>query len=217
MAQELTTGVSAPVEEAAAITEEAALDHHLFTKIRFSWRPEDRAILERIRIAGDAEFADTFTDMIATVDHFYEFLRVPEQNGYGVVLKGADSRPLWQKDERGRYIERWSQLTGQDVEYVLAKMIQLKMQVAPRVNQLQLEAIYARMIPEDIADDNWGQVMTGTTPDKAAKTRRENRVDRYHAFFRFYLYSVANTFLKEIEGFIKTLTNIRYWQIQSQR
>lgn len=217
VAREFIAEVSAPVEEASAITEDAALQNNLFTKIRFSWRPEDRSILDRIKIAGDAEFADTFTDAITVVDHFYEQLRVPEQNEHGMV-KLANGRPVWLKDDStGKYVERWSQLTGQDVEYTLAKLHQLKMQVAPRVNQLMLEAMYARMIPEDVADDTWGEIAAGTQSDKSARVKRENRTDRYHAFLRFYLYSTANTFLKEIEGFIKTLGNIRYWQVQSQR
>lgn len=218
VAQKMTTETSAPVQEAAAITEEAALAkaNNIFEKIRFSWKPEDRAILERIRMAGESAFEDAFTDMITLLDDFYLQLRIPEQRN-GQVLRTADDRPVWKTDELGRPLEDWNQLTGQDVEYTLANLVRLRCEVAPRVNQLMLEALYARHCAQDVFDDTWGTMMDGTQGDRNARSNRESRVDRYHAYFRFYLYSVAKTFLDEISNFEKLLNNVRYWQVRAQK
>jgi hypothetical protein len=222
VAKKMVTDTAAPVVEASVIAEEAALqaENALFTKIRFSWRPEDRAILDRIRISAEAMFEEAFTDAITVIDEFYAALRVPRQrevDGVMVVVKDATGRIVWETDELGKPVERWSQLTGQDVEQTLANLDRFKFSLSPQVNQLMLEALYARHVAGDVYDQTWGDIMDGTQGDKTAKSNKESRVDRYHAYFRFYLYSVADTFLKEVNAFIKHLENIRYWQVRSQR
>lgn len=221
-AAQLDADTSAPVAEAATLTEEAVLEaeHRLFTKIRFSWRPEDRAILDRIRIAADAMFEEAFADAITTIDEFYMQLRVPEQREVGGLMMpvlGADQRPVWKKDDQGRPVEQWNQITGQDVEHTLARLEYLKFTIAPRVNELFLEALMARHVASDTYDDAWSGVMEGTQGDRTARSNRESRVDRYHAYFRYYVYSVAKTFLTEIDAFIRLLRDIRFWQVQSQK
>ena len=218
LATRLTTDSSAPVQEASAITEEAALqaENNIFTKVRFSWRPEDRATLERIRMSADGMFEEAFGYAITIIDDFYMSLRIPEQRN-GVVVRGADNRPVWKKNERGQPLEDWNQITGQDVEHTLANLARLKMEVAPQVNQLMLEALYARTVASDVYDDEWVAIMDDTIPGRTARSNRANRTDRYHAYFRFYIYSVAKTFLDEIINFEKLLTNVRYWQVRTQK
>lgn len=222
IAQQITIDSSAPVVEAAAITEEAVLaeDNNLFTKIRFSWRPEDRAALERIRIAADAVFEEAFADSIRVIDDFFMELRVPEQrevSGQMMPMRDASGRPVWKTDEAGHVIEDWNQLTGQDVEYALAKLSELRMIVSPQVNRLLLEALYARHVASDVYDETWGSLMDGTQGDRTARSNRASRQDRYHAYFRYSIFSVADTFLKEINSFTKLLENIRYWQVRTQK
>lgn len=212
VAQQLAADTSAPVEQAAAIAEEAALqqENSLFTKIRFSWKPEDRAILDRIRISADDMFQKAFAEAIETIDAFYLQLRIPEQRD-GVVVTGADGRPVWKK-ENGHFVEDWNQLTGQDVEQTLARLARLRMFLAPQVNQLFLDALYARHVASDAYDDAWFEIMDGTQGDRSARSNRASRQDRYAAYFRFYLHSVADTFMKEIASFTRLLENIRFWQ-----
>ena len=218
LATRLTTDSSAPVQEASAITEEAALQdaNNIFTKVRFSWRPEDRAALEQIRMSADGVFEEAFGYAITLIDDFYMSLRIPEQRN-GVVVRGADGRIVWKKNERGQFVEDWNQITGQDVEHTLANLARLKMEVAPQVNQLMLEALYARTVASDVYDDEWVAIMDDTIPGRTARSNRANRTDRYHAYFRFYIYSVAKTFLDEILNFEKLLTNVRYWQVRTQK
>lgn len=218
VAKKLVAETSAPVEEAAAIAEEAALqqENSLFTKIRFSWKAEDRATLDRIRLAADDMFQEGFAEAIAAIDDFYLQLRLPEQRD-GMVVRGADGRPIWQKNENGHFIEEWTQLTGQDVEQTLARLARLRMYLAPQVNQLFLEALYARHVASDSYDDAWFEIMDGTQGDRSARSNRASRQDRYAAYFRYYLWSVAKNFMDEVTAFGKLLSNIRYWQTQSQK
>jgi hypothetical protein len=218
VAQQLTVDTSLPVEEASAITEEAVLsDNNLLHKIRFSWKPEDRTALDRIRIAASASFDQAFADAIDALDWFYLQLRVPAVREDGQVITDAEGRTVWQKDELERPLESWSQITGDDLEKTLVDLDRIKLVVAPQVNELMLEALYARHSAQDAFDDAWGGTMDGTQGDRTARSNRESRQDRYHAFFRFYLYSQAKVFLDELTMFQKRLNNVRYWQINSQK
>lgn len=191
----------------------------LFTKISFNWRPEDRAILERIKSAANSLVEETFGDAIAAIDRFYEQLRVPEvvnRGGHDIVCRDSDGRVVWKRNEEGRIIERWDQLTGPDIEMTIADLLRLKMLIAPQVNVLLNEAIYAKHVAADAYDDAWGTIVQGTQGDRTAKANRASRQDRYHAHFRYVLYSTANTLLREIAIFISRLGDIREWQVRSQ-
>lgn len=192
----------------------------VFTKIRFNWRPEDRAILDRIQSHADALVRDAFGDAVTAIDRFYEQLRVPEtvvRGGHEVVLHDAEGRVVWRRDADGRIMERWDQLTGPDIEMTIADLLRLKLAIAPQVNTLLNEAIYAKHVAADAYDDAWGTVLQGTQGDRTAKANRSSRQDRYHAHFRYVLYSTAQALLKEISIFIARLSDIREWQIRSQR
>jgi len=213
-------------EQAAPVNEDtpnpdAMLDarHGLFTKISFSWRPEDRAILDRIQSSANSMVEEVFGEAIAAIDRFYEQLRVPEtvnRGGHDVVCRDADNRVIWRRNADGRIVERWDQLTGQDIEMLIADLLRLKLLIAPQVNQLLNEAIYAKHVAADAHDDAWGSIVQGTQGDRTAKANRASRQDRYHAHFRYVLYSTANTLLREIAIFISRLSDIREWQIRSQ-
>lgn len=221
VAEQLATESFAPLTE-EILTEEDAVESQrasIFSKIRFSWRPEDRAILDRIRLASDSMVEEAFGEAIATIDRFYEQLRIPETtwvDNHEVVRRGPDGRVVWKRSEEGKIIERWDQLTGPDIEMTIADLLRLKMLIAPQVNQLLNEAIYAKHVASDAYDDAWGTVIQGTQGDRTAKANRQSRQDRYHAHFRYVLYSTANTLVREIVVFINRLADIREWQIRSQ-
>ena len=222
IARQFAVDSSALVQEASVITEEAALqaDNNLFTKIRFSWRPEDKAILDRIRCSAESVFEEAFGEVISVIDYFYMQLRCPEQrevNGQRVVVRDSSNRVVWKKNADGKIVEDWNQLTGQDVEHTLANLERLKLDVAPKVNELMLEALYARHVASDVYDDAWGSIMDGTQGDRTARSNQKSRVDRYHAYFRYYIFSVAKTFLDEISAFQKLLADIRFWQVRTHK
>jgi len=184
-------------------------------KIRFAWRSEDEAILKRIEIASDEQFAEMFSDAVTEVERFYACLRVPRTRD-GIAVLDAQQRQVWETDEKGRPLENWDQLTGQDLEQTLMNLQRIKMWIAPEVTKLKNSAVYGKMIANDAHDEAWGQVMQGTQGDRTARANRTSRIDRYHAFFRYCLWSTADAFLKELVDFMYRLKDVRYWRIQSQ-
>lgn len=215
MAQQLITETSAPVVEASTITEEAALEasNNLFTKIRFTWRPEERAMLDGIECGSDRVFQELFADAIDEVDSFFAALWVPETDpNTGIARRDVNGRLVWRRNSDGKPLEDWDQLTGQDVEQVLMNLERVKLEIVPRINQLFLEALFARHSASDAYDDAWTSVMEGTQGDRTARSNRESRQDRYHAYFRYYIWSMSNVFLQEITMFMRRLEKVRDWQ-----
>lgn len=182
----------------------------IFQKIQYKWRASDQMILEQIKSGATKLFEEQYANAIVVIDEFYLKLRVPT----GRI--GPDGRPIWEKDEQGHFIEDWDQLTGQDIQRTLLDLQLIKFQVSPQVNQLLLEAVYAKHVANDTHDDAWGKVLTGTQLDREAKANQVSRTDKYHAFFRYYLFRSSDTFLKEINDFINLLEKMVYWGIRSQ-
>lgn len=200
-----------PLVELDSVMEKEA-KRSVFSKITFKWRPDDEKILEQIRAGVDRLFGEMFEEAIFIMDDLYNEMRIPE-TVEGVVQYDGAGRIIWQKDSRGREIEDWGQLTGQDLEKTLLDLTRLKLLLAPQANDLLLEAVFAKHIFDDKAHDAYRKVMDGTIKDREAYAAQESRADKYHAFFKFYLYSHAEAFLKELNNFARILERIRYWRI----
>lgn len=187
---------------------------NIFSKIEFRWRRDDEKIVEQIRAAVDRLFKEMFEDAVAVMDDFYAQMRVPVvDEETGVVEVDSNGRVVFKKDSRDREIEDWSQLTGQDIEKALLDITRLKLVLAPQLNDLLLEAVFAKHIADDKSHDAYAAVLDGTVKDRDARASRESRQEKYHAFFRYYLYSHAETFMKELNNFARVLERIRYWRL----
>lgn len=182
----------------------------IFQKIQYQWHNSDKMILEQIERGAQSLFEEEFKDAIAIVDNFYLEMRKPTGQ------LGPDGRPIFEKDEYGKYVEDWSQITGQDLEKTLLDLQRVKFILAPRVNRLLLEAVYAKYVFNDKHDDTWDKVISGTQGDRTAKANKESRTDKYQAYFRYYLFRSSDVFLKEVDNFMRMLEKLRDWRTWAQ-
>jgi hypothetical protein len=192
----------------------------VFARLEFSWRTSDKKLLEQIRAAADAMFAELFDDAITIMDELYASVRVADTqviDGERVVKTDSTGRVLWQRDSRGREIEDWSLLTGQDLERALFDITRLKLSLAPQLGELLQEAVFAKFIANDASHDAYAEIVEGTIPDRQAYASRQSRQDRYHAFFRYWLWSQADTFNKELTNFSRILERVRFWRLDEQK
>ena len=187
----------------------------VFAKINFRWRADDQSLLDQIRASVDSMMGSLYSDAKATMDSFYAELRVPECDpSTGVVSTDRQGRIVWRTDHRGKEIEDWDQMTGQDIEKCLMDLTRIKVEVAPRVNELLLEAVFAKHIADDAFQDSYAEMVEETIPGRNAYASRKTRQDKYHAFFCFYLWSSAKTFLEEVNNFCRVLERVLYWRTQ---
>ena len=211
--EETNSSLDRPALDETALTSQTTF----FDKIKFNWKPEDRSIMERIESSAATVFADLFSDVVTVIDDFYAAMRVPETTPNGNPLIGPDRRPVWKRDEDGRYIERLDQLTGQDIDQAILELERLLLTVTPRVNRLMLDAVASHHISKDSYDDAWFSVVEGTQGDRTARANQRSRVDRWFAFFKYYVYSDAQAFHGEVNAFLKRLENVRFRQTREYR
>lgn len=188
----------------------------IFSKITFEWGQSDQLILDQIRAAAEQGFAELFEGALFLVDQLYAELRVPKVNNYEQVVIGSDGRQVWETDEYGNYIEDWTRLTGEDIEKCLFDLARVRMRVAPMVNNLMLEAMFAKRIYTEVKEEAHLSIIDGTIPDKEARSSRKSRKDNYHAFFRFWLWTQGDVFVKEMDNFQRILERTRDWRVRSQ-
>lgn len=200
------------LEERSVLEEENP--GHIFSKISFRWRDSDKLILQQIRAASELLFAELFSDAIEVMNELYCQMRIPEQSSEGIPKRDETGQFIWLRDDRGFIIETIEQLTGQDLEKALLDLSRIEMFVAEQTNGLLGEAVFAKNIAKDVADDGWVKIIEGTIDDRRAKVNKDSRVDRYHAFYRWVLYSNSDTFLRGIQNLIRRLEKIldrRVW------
>lgn len=185
----------------------------MFDKISFRWRADERSQLDRIRASADIVVAHLFADARRAIDDFYASLRTPEHDPEtGMVLRDAQGGVVWQIDERGNPVEDWSQMTGQDIEQCMLELAKIKLTSASQVQELLMEAVFAKHLHDDQYQDAYAELVEDTIPGRNAYAARKTRQDKYHAFFRYYLWSTANVLLGEITNFSRVLERVGYWR-----
>lgn len=189
-----------------------------FSKIEFHWRPEDQKIVTQIRAAAERVFDEEFREVIKIIDGFLSSVRVPRMTRYDTVERDSRNRTVWEVDEKtGMPRVDWSRLTGQDIEETLLNLQLVKLTLSPRLSELMNEAVYAKHVYDDEWYEAYQKVLEGTTGDRQAKANVSSRVDRYHAFFRKWLWQQGDSFVKEIDSFMFLLGRVRDWRIRTQR
>jgi hypothetical protein len=167
---------------------------NIFSKIYFQWRTEDKHTLEQCRFAASEMFKEQFSDSIMVLDRFYKALNISREDGKPVASK-----------------TNWKDISPEEIEQALFELQCLRLTTTPQINELMLEAVYAKNTEQDMYDDAWVAIVDGTQGDRQAYARRKSREDKYHAFFRYYLYSTADTFNRELTAFMYLLKDIRSW------
>lgn len=189
----------ATLDQSAVTEQESPLQksskNNIFSKIYFSWRTEDRNILDQCRFAASEMFKEQFSDSIMVLDRFYKSLNIVRENG----------RPVADKTD-------WKNITTEEIEQALFELQCLRLTTTPQLNELLLEAIYAKNVEQDMHDDSWSALVEGTQGDRQAYARRKSRDDKYHAYFRYYLWSTADAFNKELISFMYLLKDMRSWR-----
>lgn len=188
----------------------------LLSKLRFDWRPEDRATLEQIRGSVDRMFDELFADVFDIVDRIYAGMRVPLLDSHNQpVIEGG--RMQFEKDDSGHFVERWDRLTADEIEDAIFRISELRLHLHPRVNSLLMEALFAKYRANDEWDDAYTAILEDTVPGRTAKANKKTRPDRYHALYLNWIYTSADSLYREVVAFQRTLDNMRYRDVGSTR
>lgn len=185
------------------------------SKIRYTWKAEDQAILAALRSTVQTLIQRDFAEVLEALDELYLSIRSPKANEQGVVQMDGRGRTAWETDERGNPVEDWSLLTGQDVEVCLLKMSRVKFELSQRVSSLFAEALFAKHIHNDAWHAEYESMVEGTQKDREARANREAKQDRYFAFYRYTIWASADALLKEVNATMRLLEKVRDWRIRT--
>lgn len=185
-------------------------------KIKPEWKEEDKNALEQLKRASEATFNEIFEAAFDVLDGLYQGVRVPVTNHHDQVVLDGSGRIQWQRDESGNFIEDWETLNGQDIDVSLLKLQELKLIISQRVRELFLDAVFAKNILQDDYHDSYSSVLQGTNPLREAKASRDTREARWNYFFRYYIWSLADSFDQELVKTMALLSKIRNWRIQEK-
>lgn len=198
VAKDLEQGLIPVLDEAP---EEVNPQLALFKKIEFSWREEDRNAISQLRAAAEAVCTSLFSDSVTALDRFYSSIRVYDPDRPGRLMK----------TETGAFVEDWSQLSGQDLIQAIFDLQRQKVFNSQQLSNLFLEASFAKQISTDVFHEAYRKLMEGTVGDRTAYANQVSKVDRYAAFFRYWIWHSASAVQKEIDGTIKVLEKMAEW------
>jgi len=174
----------------------------LFKKIEFSWKEEDKNAIVQLRAAAEVVFEDLFTGSVEALEKFYSSIRISDPNRPGRYLKTADGKG---------YEEDWSQLSGKDLIKALFDLQREKVYISQKLSNLFLEASFAKQLSTDVYYEAYRALMEGTVGDRTAYANQKSKVDRYAAFFRYWIWHSANAFQKSLDDSIKILEKMAEW------
>ncbi|HEY6021179.1 MAG TPA: hypothetical protein VIY48_15120 [Candidatus Paceibacterota bacterium] len=197
-ARQIRDGFVPTIEEAP---EEVHPQLALFKKIEFSWREEDKNAIKQLRAAAESVFESLFSGSIAALDRFYSSIRVYDPDRPG----------RFQRTETGAYVEDWSQLSGQDLIKAIFDLQREKVYISQQLSNLFLEASFAKQVSTDVYYEAYRKLMEGTVGDRTAYANQQSKVDRYAAFFRYWIWHSASAFQKEIDGTVRVLEKMADW------
>jgi hypothetical protein len=197
-ARDLSAGVAPTLDEAP---EEVHPQLALFKKIEFSWREEDKNAISQLRAAASVVFESLFADSVSALDKFYSSIRVMDPDRHGRYLK----------TESGAFVEDWSQLSGQDLIKAIFDLQREKVYISQQLSNLFLEASFAKQVSTDVYYEAYRRLMEGTVGDRTAYANQQSKVDRYAAFFRYWIWHSASAFQRSIDESIKTLEKMAEW------
>lgn len=197
-ARDLEQGLTPTLDEAP---EEVHPRLALFRKIEFSWKEEDKNAISQLRAAADVVFRNLFSGSVAALDKFYSSIRVEDPERPGRFLK----------TESGAYEEDWSQLDGTDLIKAIFDLQREKVYISDKLSNLFLEASFAKQVSTDVYYEAYRKLMEGTVGDRTAYANQQSKVDRYSAFFRYWIWHSANAFQREIDGTVKVLEKMAEW------
>lgn len=189
----------------------------LFSKIEFKWKTEDKLILDRIRIACESVTSQEFRILQRTLDELYDQVRVPVLNQHENPVVDSQGRIVWQKDEYGRPLEDWKRLDGMDLEIAIFNLQKSRIEMSTRTNELLQEALFAKHIYNDSSFEGYQSLIEGTQGDRTAHSNRVSREEKYFSFYKYCLWTSADTLLKEIMNLQRIMERIRQWRIQDYK
>lgn len=157
-----------------------------FSRMRTSWRGEDKIIIEEIKVQAEKLMRAQFGDAFAIMDRLYNLVREPEVNpADGTLRLGPDNRPRWKVHANGMPVEDWSNLGDRDRLQFLYEITTHLFTWEQRAAELWGEAMLAKVAWEERFADGFRSLEgRQTVDDKVQAGVRYSIEERYFGVFQ---------------------------------
>jgi hypothetical protein len=176
----------------------------------YNFSESDSVVAEEIKKIAKQNCDEMFDGCLKAIDNLYVSMYVPNVKSNGRV----DRNDPWKKDENGKYIFDFDQLTGQSIDEAIITLSLRLVETSGLVSDLESDALLAKELWEDKQSESYSKWFSGTVSDKTAKSRRESRQEKYLAIFKYTIFNRAKNIqnnMKELKRTLESVRKFRQW------
>lgn len=169
-----------------------------FSRMRMTWRPEDRVVIEQARQMVDGMVMRAFADLYRVLHELYDVVREPEVNDDGEALLDDYGLKVWKRNEVGHYVEDWSRLTRREKERFLFVFTTSLFDWQSRAGDAWLEAMLAKSQFTERFAIAFDAPMSGTVDDRTSVAQVDASEERNFAI-------LMSAYSRKVDSLIRTV------------
>jgi hypothetical protein len=193
----LSPGGSEPVEPDLPDDRRRNFRTPNFSRMRTSWRGEDRIVIEEIKVQAEKVMRSQFGGAFALMDRLYLLVREPEISPDGTMKTGPDGRPTWKVHDNGSPVENWLRISDRERLQYLQEITGRLFEWEQVAAGLWGEAMLAKVAWEERFADGFQNVPGKSTVDDKAQAGVTHSLDeRYFGVFKSILSRRADALVR---------------------
>lgn len=154
-----------------------------FSRMRFTWKGDDNAVLLTAHKAIDDRILERFGDAFRVMHDLFLIVREPQTGDDGEILRDDKGWPIWKKTPSGAWVEDFTKLTRDQKENVLFQITTRLFAWEQAAAESWTEAMFAKSAWEEAYGISYDEPMKGTIEDRTAYAQRNVIEERYFAVF----------------------------------
>lgn len=170
-----------------------------FSRMRLSWRPEDRAQMAQIRNTVDRVLLNHFADAYALMVDIFDIVREKEADSYGEVKTDNLGLPVYKRALTGGFVEDWTRLTTREKEHFLFRITTSQFSWKQARDDLWAESLFAKAMFTETFARSYDQGYSGTIEDRTARANSVAAEERYFAVYTAYLSRKADSIIQSLD------------------
>lgn len=174
--------------------------HVNLSRMRTSWKPDERITMQEIRRQADNAVLDLFPEIYELLARIYIAVRIQESGDDG-PLTNADGSPRWKLNKIGKPVEDWTRISDHDRDQWLHEIVVHLLEWWQRADALWMDAMFAKGIWEE----TFAAGYTGpaerrlTIDDRTQAGHLASMEERYFAIFQSALSRRAQSLVRSME------------------
>jgi hypothetical protein len=176
-----------------------------FHRMRTDWRGEDRIVWDQVKSTAERRILQDYKEVFDLLTDLYMIVRTPATNDDGEILRDNFGAIVWARDDLGRVIENYSDLSKRQKEDFMfrfsTRMVLWEQWAADAWGQ----AMFAKARWEEGFATEYDKPRQGTIEDRTAKGKIGSLTERYTAVYMTYYSRKAEAVCRSVERLVQRL------------